>query len=212
MVPWAMFSRGDEFYVAQAHSESAARAKISFHSDGIWRAQGGPFRKKLVSNYPANGNWISALHVHFLIPPHGATRPVFPVSPRAIRVEVPLDYTLHIDVFVSRTPPGLNADGLIECPVTEQAKTYFDTLRSGNMLVMSYRVDLTTDSDQKALENLRTHMPPLNHSEPVQPGRFHFELISVGVYEGQGNHALVTPTLLADHKGPIGTHEPVERD
>jgi hypothetical protein len=190
--PWSFFHQGDEFYAASQAFLEGHNAKISFHSSGIWPFRLGTLEKKLLANLPAEGNWIHALHVHFLTPTN-ADSPIEPLPPRVIPIEVPNNHRLRIDLLVSRTPPLPNDDGCFEYPVEQGSIVYSDQLRSGNHQVISCSVHEISHKERRSMLNFLTQAPNIRYSKLVRPGEAYSEFICLSVQPETGNSMMVFP-------------------
>jgi hypothetical protein len=190
--PWSFFSRGDEFYASSQAFLEGHRAKISFHSGGHWQFRLDTIDKRLFSNCPPDGNWIHALHVHFMIPDQGSI-PSEPISPRTIRMPVPQGHKLRIDLLVSREPPKVTPEGQFEYPVEAGGDIYMDTLRSGNQILYVSRVQSMTPQDRKSLRSVIAQMPFLRYTALIDRKRVYAELTMLSVQPGTWNSVLVVP-------------------
>jgi hypothetical protein len=106
--------------------------------------------------------------------PANAALPQDPVSPRTVRIEVPADHELRIDLLVSRDPPVPNADGKFEYPVEPEGALYTDTLRSGNQILINCSVQTMNREARKSMRSVILQMPTLRYSDPIDLGRSPF--------------------------------------
>jgi hypothetical protein len=200
---WSFFYQGDDFYASSQAFLEGWRAKISFHSSGQWQFRIGHMEKKLLSNKPAEGNWIHALQLHFLFP-WGMLRPYKPIPPRVVSFEVGDDQKLRIDLFVSRNPPALNKDGKFEYPT--DGDYYVAILRSGNHQLIVPKVQTMTWADRKCMRSVLDQSPTLKYSAAIDYKQTYSEMIMLSAQEDSWNSAVVVPIPR------YGVHDPTTLD